>query len=84
MPAFERLDEVASVNASGLIEKQLEILLNEEKIADLNSQIQADIEKQLDENREALEEAKQKLPKAGKLLSESRQAKNKLRNQCRA
>jgi multidrug efflux pump subunit AcrB len=32
VPAFERLDGVASVNASGLIEKQLEILLNEEKI----------------------------------------------------
>jgi multidrug efflux pump subunit AcrB len=39
VPAFERLDGVASVSASGLVEKQLEIVLNEEKIADLNSQV---------------------------------------------
>ena len=68
VPAFERLDGVASVNASGLIEKQLEIRLNEEKISDLNTQVQADIEKQLDENREALEEAKQEIAKGREAL----------------
>ena len=79
VPAFERLDGVASVNASGLIEKQLEILLNEEKIADLNSQIQADIEKQLDENREALEEAKQEIAKGREALErESPGQKNQI------
>src|SRR5690554_5074705 len=56
VPAFERLDGVASVNTSGLIEKKLEIIFNEEKISDLNSKVQADIEKQMDENREALED----------------------------
>jgi multidrug efflux pump subunit AcrB len=32
VPAFERIDGVASVTAGGLIEKQLEIVLDKERI----------------------------------------------------
>ncbi|HHU48543.1 MAG: efflux RND transporter permease subunit [Caldicoprobacterales bacterium] len=70
VPAFERLDGVASVSATGLVEKRLEIVLNEEKIADLNSQVKADIEKQLDENREELEEAQREIDKGRKALEQ--------------
>ena len=47
MPAFERIEGVASVSASGLIEKQLEIVLDKERIEDLNSQVKAEVEKKL-------------------------------------
>lgn len=70
VPAFERMDGVASVGASGLVEKQLEIVLNEEKIADLNSRVQADIEKQLDEKREALVDAQQEIAKGREALDQ--------------
>ena len=52
IPAFERLDGVASVNASGLIEKQLEIVLNEEKIDDLNNKAQSKLKKNWTKNVE--------------------------------
>jgi multidrug efflux pump subunit AcrB len=70
VPAFERLDGVASVSAGGLIQKQLEIVLNKEKIADLNSQVQAEIEKQLDEKREALDKAQEEIAKGRQALEE--------------
>ena len=70
VPAFERLDGVASVSASGLIEKQLEIVLNEAKIADLNSRIQEDIEKQLNEKGDALKEAQQEIAKGRETLEQ--------------
>src|SRR5690606_35900410 len=56
VPAFERIEGVASVSASGLIEKQLEIVLDKERIEDLNSQVKAEVEKKLDENRQKLED----------------------------
>jgi len=70
MPAFERLDGVASVSASGLVEKQLEVLLNEEKILDLNNKVQSDIKKQLDEKHEELEKAKQEIAKGRETLEQ--------------
>lgn len=57
IPAFERLDGVAAVSASGLVEKQLEISLDENRIAELNRKVRANLEKTLDDNRETLEEA---------------------------
>lgn len=70
IPAFERLDGVASVNASGLIEKQLEIVLNEEKIDDLNNKAQSEIEKELDEKRAEIEKAKEELSKGRKAIEQ--------------
>ncbi|NLA84377.1 MAG: hypothetical protein GX854_07640 [Clostridiales bacterium] len=70
VPAFETLDAVASISAGGLIQKQLEIVLNKEKIADLNSQVQAEIEKQLDEKREALDKAQEEIAKGRQALEE--------------
>jgi len=57
IPAFEKLDGVASVNADGLLEKRVEVVLNNEKIEKLNNQVKADLEKKLDENRKSLEKA---------------------------
>ena len=63
VPAFERIDGVASVTAGGLIEKQLEIVLDKERIDNLSKQVKEDIEKKLDENRQKLEEAQQEISK---------------------
>ena len=82
VPAFERLDGVASVSASGLIEKQLEIVLNEAKIADLNSLIQEDIEKQLNEKGDALKEAQQEIAKGRETLEQESRPKKKSLIQC--
>jgi HAE1 family hydrophobic/amphiphilic exporter-1 len=57
IPAFERIDGVASVTASGLLEKQLEIKIDEEAVAALNQQVRAELEQTFDENRAELEEA---------------------------
>jgi multidrug efflux pump subunit AcrB len=61
VPAFERLEGVASVSASGLLEKQIEVVLDEDKIEQLNSQVRSDLEKTLDENRISLEQAQSEI-----------------------
>lgn len=68
IPAFERLDGVASVSASGLIKKQLEIILNNDKISDLNDKVRAELEKKLDENRKALDDAQKDISKGREAL----------------
>lgn len=68
IPSLERLDGVASVSASGLIEKQLEIILNSDKIADLNERVRAELEKKLDENRKALDDAQKEISKGREAL----------------
>ena len=50
LPAYERIDGVASVEAAGLIEKELQITLNQEKIDDLNKRVIADLEGDLCRN----------------------------------
>jgi HAE1 family hydrophobic/amphiphilic exporter-1 len=57
IPAFERIDGVASVTTSGLLEKQLEIKIDEEAVAALNQQVRAELEQTFNENRAELEEA---------------------------
>lgn len=61
IPAFERVEGVASVTAAGLLEQHIEVTLNSEKIDKLNQQIIADINKKLDEKEAELEEALKKL-----------------------
>ncbi|HHW30971.1 MAG TPA: efflux RND transporter permease subunit [Clostridiaceae bacterium] len=61
IPAFERLEGVASVNASGLIKKRLEVVLDDEKIEELNIQIKSHLEKTFDENRITLEKAQSEI-----------------------
>jgi HAE1 family hydrophobic/amphiphilic exporter-1 len=77
VPAFERIDGVASVTAGGLIEKQLEIVLDKEKIYRLNSQVKEEVEKKLDESRQALEEAQQEIAKGRNALERESPGKQK-------
>ncbi len=61
IPAFERIDGVASVDVQGLIEKQLEISIDQKRISKLGDKVKENIEKTLNENREAIAKAKDEI-----------------------
>lgn len=68
IPAFERISGVASVNATGLVERQLRVVLDQEKIDDLNQRVLrsideklADAQEELDANRKKLEDGRRQL-----------------------
>ncbi|MDR1002845.1 MAG: efflux RND transporter permease subunit [Oscillospiraceae bacterium] len=64
VPAIERLDGVASVTASGLVEKQLSITLSEQKIDALNAKIRTALDNSFAEGEEQLADAEKKLKNA--------------------
>ena len=53
-PSFERLDGVASVTGSGLLEEKVKITLDQQKINALNEQMKAAVNGQLDEAEQEL------------------------------
>ena len=80
IPAFERLDGVASVSPSGLVEKTIQISLDQGKVDILNEKIYAYTEEQLDDaledimaNQEDLDEARDKLIQSQNELNENLQ-----------
>ena len=75
-PKLERLDGIASVDSVGLVEKTVEIRLNEDKIDELNDRLAihvdsklADAKKKLDEARSEFNKAKSQLDGASATLS---------------
>lgn len=60
-PEFERMDGVASVSSLGLIEKSVEVRLNQDKIDDINEKVLKKTNDKLDEAADDLSEAKSKL-----------------------
>ena len=66
MPELERQDGVASIDASGMVEKSIEVVLNQDKIDDINGKI-------LEKTSDALTKAKKKLDKAEKQLKEGKE-----------
>ena len=68
IPALERVDGVASVSGSGLVESQIRVELDQAKIDELNDKVLAAIdsslataEKQLKDSRRQINDAKKKL-----------------------
>lgn len=61
IPEMERQDGVASVNASGLIEKSIEVVLNQDKIDDVNGRILEKTDSSLKDAREKIDNAQKKL-----------------------
>ena len=61
IPYLERTDGVASVTTIGLVEKTVQVELNEEKIDDLNARILAMASDELDEARDKLLDAQAKV-----------------------
>ncbi len=70
LPAYERLDGVASVEAAGLIKKELQVKLNQEKIDELNEKVLADLEATFAEKQAELEEAEAELEEAREKLDD--------------
>ncbi len=75
VPAFERLNGVASVEAMGLIEKQLKVSLSQQKIDALNDRILAAVDSKLAEAQEQLREGEAALEQARKAFEEESAAK---------
>ncbi len=72
MPRLEGVTGVASVSTSGLIERQVEIELDEDKIDALNKRVYAAIDKQFQEASQELDEARQKVAEGEQALNENR------------
>jgi multidrug efflux pump subunit AcrB len=70
LPAFERVNGVASVTASGLLEEELHITLNQAKIDQLNILVKDDIELVLDEAEATLRSARWELASAQTSLNQ--------------
>lgn len=60
-PRIERQDGVANVSETGLIEKMVEVRLNQEKIDKLNEKIKDKAQEALDDAQQQLDDAKQQL-----------------------
>ncbi len=54
-PAFERLDGVAGIESTGLVERQVTVRLSAEKIAALSSRVLAGVDEKLAEARERID-----------------------------
>lgn len=61
IPAFEKIDGVASVSSTGLVEEKIQIQLNQQKIDEINNKVLYSIDKKLAEGKLKLDEAKGKL-----------------------
>lgn len=61
IPAFERQAGVASVSGTGLVEKSVEIRLNEDKIEAINTKVLASVDEGLADAKAELDEAQQKV-----------------------
>ena len=61
IPAFERQAGVASVSGTGLVEKSVEIRLNEEKIEAINTKVLASVDEELADAKAELDDAQTKV-----------------------
>ncbi len=59
MPQFERIEGVASVSAVGLVEDQLKVRLDNDKIEAINNKILANIDSELAKQQKELNTAKE-------------------------
>lgn len=72
VPGFERQEGVASVTSMGLVDKTVQIELNEEKVDALNDKILASLDKNFEDALEQLEDAKKQLSDSQKELNKSK------------
>lgn len=70
IPEIESVEGVASVSAVGNIEETVEITLNDDKIEEIGDDIKAEMKKQLDDAKSALNKAKKQV-ESGKSALES-------------
>ena len=84
LPAFERLDGVASVSTTGLITPEVQVVLDQSKIDAVNDRVLAavdqnlaDAKKQLDDSQSQLDDAKAQLSAGKSKLDSSEDAASK-------
>ncbi|MGN0983354.1 MAG: efflux RND transporter permease subunit [Gemmiger sp.] len=73
IPALERVDGVASVSASGLVEKTVEVTLNQEKIDRINDKLLVKVSDRLAEAEAELRDAEKKLNDSAAELADGKQ-----------
>lgn len=78
LPTLERQDGVASVSATGMVEESIEVVLNQDKIDDVNARVLEKTNKSLKDAKEKIDDGKEKLAKGQKQLKEQ---KSKLSDQ---
>lgn len=78
IPTLERQDGVASVTATGMVEESVEVVLNQDKIDDINSRVLEKTNKTLADARKKIEDAQEKLEKGKEQLKSQ---KGKLENE---
>ncbi|MCR4586563.1 MAG: efflux RND transporter permease subunit [Lachnospiraceae bacterium] len=71
-PQYEKQNGVASVTTLGLVDKSVEVRLNEKKIDDLNGRILATVDEAFDDAQEQLDDAKKQLEDSQDSLDENR------------
>lgn len=64
LPQFERIEGVASVDAMGLIEDQLKVTLDEDKIEAINKKILTNLDSEFSKQEKPLNDAKSELSKS--------------------
>jgi multidrug efflux pump subunit AcrB len=70
MPRFERIEGVASVTPSGLLEKEMRVVLNQAKIDTLNHSVLGAVDQSLNDTKAKLLSAQKELDQALAKLSE--------------
>ena len=75
IPEFERIDGVASVNGTGLVEESIKVQLNEDKINEINNKVLATIDSSLAEAQAKLDQGKKQITEGKKLLEKETQLK---------
>lgn len=75
IPKLERVEGVASVTASGLVERQLQITLDQDKINSVNQEIQESINKKFDEQIAEIDKSISSLDESQSALQAQNQSK---------
>lgn len=73
IPQIESLEGVASASASGLVEEDIQVIINPKKIEEVNKKIQASIDSKLKEQEEELEKGKADIYKNKRELEDAEQ-----------
>jgi len=81
IPSLERVDGVASVSASGLLEENLSIQLSAEKIAALNARILAVVDEELADTEQDLIDARAELNRGREALNSARRTQTRELNE---
>lgn len=76
IPTFERIDGVASVDATGLLEESIEITLDDSKIEKLNNKLKNSIDSKMESSKAELNSAKKKIDEGKAQLEQQSKDKN--------